>query len=140
MFRNQITYRPTSEQLNHQFLQTENSLGIGNLTFIWDQDKNQLVLMMDTNQMIGSDIKALLKGNRLILEAPLISSYNKPFRTHLLGHEFRDEFEEGFSVIAFSEVKLKYGYTYHLVSCQAIDPKMIKVVLGFSVWGRDLKN
>lgn len=140
MFRNQITYKPTSEQLNHQFLQKENSLGIGNLTFIWDLDKNQLVLIMDTSEMISSDVKAFLKGSSLVLEAPLNTPYNKPFRTHLLGQEFRDDYAEGFTLIAFSEVKLKYGYKYHLISCQAIDPKMIKVVLGFSVWGRDLKN
>ena len=88
---------------------------------------------MDTSQMIGNEIKALLKGNSLILEAPIISSYGKPFRTHLLGQEFRDEIEEGFAVIGFSEVKLKYGYDYHLISCKAIGPKMIKVILGFSL-------
>ena len=140
MFRNHITYKPTSEQLNHQLLKTENTLGIGNLTFIWDLDKEQLVLIMDTNKNISTEIKALLKGNSLLLEAPLVSSYNKPFRSHLIGQELRDEIEDGFTGIGFSEVKLKYGYNYHLISCLAIDPKMIKVVLGFSLWGRDLKN
>ena len=133
---NHIIYQPFSEKLRHQFLKSENSLGIGNLTLIWDQDKKQLVLIMDTNQVINSEIRAYLKGNSLILEAPFISSYNKPFRTHLIGKENRDEFEDGFTVIGFSEVKLKYGYQYHLISCQAIEPKMIKVVLGFSIWGR----
>ena len=140
MFRNHITYKPTSEQLNHQLLRTENTLGIGNLTFIWDLDKEQLVLIMDTNKNISTEIKALLKGNSLLLEAPLVSSYNKPFRSHLIGQELRDEIEDGFTGIGFSEVKLKYGYNYHLISCLAIDSKMIKVVLGFSLWGRDLKN
>lgn len=140
MYRNHITYKPSSEQLRHQFLKSGNSLGIGNLTFIWDQKKKQVVLLMDTNQLINNEIKALLKGNSLILEAPRISSYNKPFRTHLMGPEFRDEFEEGFTVIGFSEVKLKYGYHYHLISCQAIDPNIIKVVLGFSIWGRNGNN
>lgn len=90
--------------------------------------------------MINREIKAILKGNRLILEAPLISSYNKPFRTHLIGREIRNEFEEGLTVIGFSELKLKSGYNYHLISCQAIDSKLIKVILGFTLWGRKKNN
>ncbi len=140
MYKNHVTNTSHSEQLSHQFSRSGNSLGIGNLTFIWDQQKKQVVLIMDTDQMIGREVKALLEGNRLILEAPLISSYNKPFRTHLLGWESREEFEEGFTVIGFSEVKLKYGYQYHLISCQAVGPKMIKVILGFSLWGRHGNN
>jgi len=140
MHRNHVIYQPSSEKLKHQFLQSENSLGIGNLSFIRDQKKQQLVLMMNTNQVINDEIRACLKGNRLLLEAPLISSYNKPFRTHLIGKENSDEFEEGLTLIGFSEVKLKYGYRYRLLSCQAIEPNLIKVVLGFSLWGRNGNN
>jgi hypothetical protein len=96
--------------------------------------------MMNINRVINGEIKAYLKGNRLILEAPLISSYNKPFRTHLIGREYIDALEEGLTVIGFSEVKLNYGYRYRLLSCQAIEPKLIKVVLGFSFWGRNGNN
>ncbi len=137
MYKNHVIHKPSSEQLRHQLSRSGNSLGIGNLTFIWDQKRKQLVLIMDTDQMISREIKTLLKGNRLILEAPLLSNYNKPFRTHLLGQETRDEFEEGLTVIGFSEVKLKYGYHYHLISCQVIEPNMIKVILGFSFWGKN---
>lgn len=140
MYRNHVTHRPISAQLRNQFLKSENSLGIGNLSFIWDQGKKQLVLIMDTNQKISNEVRALLKGNRLTLEAPLISAYNKPFRTHLLGQDSRHEIEDGFTVIGFSEVKLKYGYHYHLISCQVINPNMIKVILGFSLWGRNERN
>lgn len=140
MYRNHVIYQPSSGKLRHQVLKSENSLGIGNLSFIWDQNIRKLVLIMNTNRVINSEIRAFLKGNRLILEAPLISSYNKPFKTHLIGKENSDEFEDGLTLIGFSEVKLKYGYQYHLISCQAIEPKMIKVELGFSFWGRNGNN
>jgi hypothetical protein len=95
---------------------------------------------METTQMIDRDIRAFLKGNSLLLEAPLISSYNKPFRTHHLGQKNREEYEEGLTLIGFSEIKLKHGYKYHLISCQAFDSKMIKVILGFTLWGRNGNN
>jgi hypothetical protein len=92
---------------------------------------------METHQMVGREIKAILKGNRLILEAPVISSYTKPFRTHLIDKANRDEIEDGLMLIGFTEVTLKSRYKYHLISCQAINSKLIKVVLGFRLWGRN---
>ena len=110
MFRNHYTYRSSSEQLRQHISNSSNSLGIGNTNFIWDQKKHQLVLIIETNQMVSRDINATLKGNRLILEAPLISSYNKPFRTHLIDKENSDEIEEGLMIIGFTEVRMKSGY------------------------------
>lgn len=140
MLRNHVIHQPYSEKLGHQLSNSENALGIGNLRYFWDQNTKQLDLIMDTNQLINSEIRAHLKGNRLILEASLISSYNKPFRMHLIGKENSHELEEGLTLVGFSEIKLKYGYQYRLISCQAIEPKMIKVVLGFSFWGRNGNN
>jgi hypothetical protein len=140
MHRNHAIYQSSSEKLRHQFSKSENALGIGNLRYFWDQNKKQLDLLMDTHYLINNEIRAYLKGRRLILEAPLISSYTKPFRTHLIGKENSDELEEGLTLLGFSEVKLKYGYNYQLISCQVIEPKLIKVVLGFSFWGRNGNN
>jgi hypothetical protein len=137
MFRNHVLYQPSSEKLRHQFSNSENALGIGNLRYFWDQQKKQLDLLMDTHYLINHEIRAYLKGHRLILEAPLNLSYNKPFRTHLIGKENSHEIEEGLTLIGFSEVNLKYGYNYQLISCQAIEPKLIKVVLKFSFGGRN---
>jgi len=137
MFRNHAIYQPSSEKKSLQFSNSENALGIGNLRYFWDQHTKQLDVLMDTHCLINSEIKAHLKGHRLILEAPLDLSYNKPFRTHLIGKENSNEIEEGLTLIGFSEIKLKYGYTYQLISCQAIEPKLIKVVLKFSSWGRN---
>lgn len=140
MYKSHLRYEPSSEQLSHQFSGSGNSLGIGNTNFIWDQKKGQLDLIMETHQMVDKDIRAFLKGNSLFLEAPLLFSYNKPFRTHHMGRETRKDFEEELTMIGVSEIKLKQGYTYHLLLCQAIDWKVIKVTLGFTLRGRNEKN
>jgi len=90
--------------------------------------------------MIDIGLKAFLKGNILLLEAPLISSYNKPFRMHHLGQKNREEYEEGLTLIGFSEIKLKPGYSYRLISYQVHDSNMIEVILGFKSWGSKRSN
>jgi len=140
MYKNHFNYEPSSEQLSHQFSGSGNAMGIGNTNFIWDQKKKQLILIMETYQMVDKDIRAFLKGNSLFLEAPLFSSYSKPIRTHHMGQKGREEFEDELTLIGVSEIKLKHGYKYHLISCQAIDSTMIKVILGFTLWGRNGNN
>ena len=85
-------------------------MGIGNTNFIWDQKKKLLILIMETHQMVDRDIRAFLKENSLFLEAPLLSSYSKPIRTHHMGQKSREEFEEGLTLIGISEIILKHGY------------------------------
>ena len=135
MYRNPFSYRESSEKIKPQFSTSRNPLGIGNPNFIWDRNRNQLIILVQTSQMIGREINALLNGSRLILEAPMVTSYDKPLRTHLLGRENMNEFEESLMEIGFSEIKLKNGYKYSLISCQVIDPNLIKVILGFRPWG-----
>jgi hypothetical protein len=135
MYRNHYTPSLSFEKVRHHFSPSANTLGIRNTNFIWDRKRQQLVLIIETDQMDSQDINAFLKGNSVILEAPLMSSYNKPFRTHLVKQKNDDDFEEDLMVIGFSEVKLKPGYIYHLISCQAIDSKILKVILGFRPWG-----
>ncbi|MDX2430385.1 MAG: hypothetical protein QNK35_05590 [Bacteroides sp.] len=131
MFKNHTTYKPSWEVPGKQFSKPGNSLGIGNLTYIWNPERMQVTILMDVSESISKDIKPILKGNRVILEAALISSFDKPFKTHLLGQQSREELEDEFTVIGFSEVSLRYGYHFSLISCQAIEPKMIKLILGY---------
>jgi len=140
MLRNHYTIRSSSEQLRQQISKSSNPLGIGNTHFIWNREKHQLILIMETSQLVSRDINAILKGNRLILEAPLISSYSKPFRTHLIDKLNSDEIDDGLMLIGFTEVTLKSGYKYQLISCQVIDSRLIKVTLGFRPWGRNYNN
>lgn len=136
MYINHYSFRSSSDQLRQQISKSSNPLGIVNTNFIWDREKHQLILIMEASQLVSRDINAILKGNRLILEAPLISSYSKPFRTHLIDKENSDEIEDGFMLIGFTEVTLKSGYKYQLISYQVIDSRLIKVILGFRLWGR----
>jgi len=80
------------------------------------------------------------KVNILILGTPVlgwIEDKNKPIRTHLIGADIRNEFEDGLLIIGFSEIRLKSGYKYQLNSCQAIDSRLIKVILSFKP-GREI--
>ena len=132
MFKNHTIYKPSWEVPGKQFSNSENSLGIRNLTYIWNPERMQVIILMDVSESISKDINAILKGNRLILEAALTSSFDKPFKTHLIGQQSREELEDEFTVIGFSEVSLRYGYHYSLISCQAIEPKMIKLILAYT--------
>jgi hypothetical protein len=134
MYKNNYEYHPSFQAWSHPYSKSGNSLGIGNITFNWDHAKKQLILNVETRRKMSSDIKAVLKGNRLTFEAPLVYNYNKPLRTHLIGSETREEFEDGFTVVAQSQIRLKHGYHYHLISCQVHDPNRIQAVLGFTKW------
>jgi len=140
MYQNNIEYNSNSHALKQHSINSDNNLGIRNTSFVWDRKRQRLILLLETSQMVSREINAIVKGNRLILEAPLLSSYNKPFRTHLIGREIKNEFDEGLTEIGFSELKLKLGYHYNLVSCQTIDSKLIKVILGYTLWGRKKNN
>ncbi len=108
-----------------------NSLGFEKIDFNWDHAKRQLILSIETNSKISYEVKAVLKGNRLMFEAPLLLSFNKPFRTHLIETETRQEFEDGFTVTGYSQIRLTHGYKYQLISCQVIDTKKIRVILDY---------
>lgn len=95
---------------------------------------------MEAHKIIDKDLKAFVNGNSLLLEAPLQISYNRPLRMHHLGHNFREEYGEGLSLIGFSEIQLKSSYTYRLISCQVFESNTIEVILGFAVWGNNRKN
>jgi len=126
--------------MRHPVRSKENSLGIKNTNYIWNQKNKQLVLIMEASQTVSKDIKALLKGNRLFLEASLVSPLNKPLRAHQLERETLDEIEGGLMIIGFSEIKLKNSYSYHVNSCEVMEPKMIKVILDFSSRRSQLHN
>lgn len=140
MYKNHLTYRTSSEPLNYRISRSRNPLGIGKTNFIWDRQRQQLVLILESNQMFSQEAKAFLRENRLILEAPLISSFDKPFRTHLIERKVREEFEMGIMETGIAEVMLKPGYQYSLLSFQVIDPSLIKVILGYRPLGRNNHN
>lgn len=131
MKKNHQIFRTSSQEMSFQFTKSGNPLEIGQINYIWDLNRGQLILIIESKQMFFREIKPLLKGTSLILESPLISSYDKPFRTHLIDREVRDEFEKGIMDIGFSEIRLKPQYQYSVVSWQVVDPHLLKVILGF---------
>lgn len=129
MYQVHYTNDPTLGMLNPS--DSDNSLGFGKITFKRDPAKRQLILNIEAHSMISHELKAALKGNRLMFEAPLIISYNKPFRTHLIDPETRKEYEDGFKITGYSQIRLNHGYTYRLISCRVTDTKKIRVVLDY---------
>ena len=62
MLRNHYTYRSSSEQLRQQISKSSNPLGIGNTNFIWNREKHQLILIMETRQLVSRCVKSAKSG------------------------------------------------------------------------------
>jgi hypothetical protein len=131
MQRHHTAYRIAPEaQLFRQF-KSRNPLGIEKINFMKNHQKQLLIIIMESHRMFNQEIQATLTGNRLILEAPFISSDIRPIRTHLIQRDIQDEFEKGTLEIGASEIKLKPGFNYTLISCKALDPSLLKVILKY---------
>jgi hypothetical protein len=133
MYKVHHAKEPSPGMLNHS--DSTNSLGFGNVTFHRDPAKRQLILNIETQRVISHEVKAALKGNTLLFEAPLLISCNKPFRTHLIEPETREEYEDGFTITGYSQVRLNHGYKYRLISCRIMNSKKIRVVLDYKKRG-----
>jgi len=88
-----------------------------------------LILMVSTREMLDREVSAFLKGDRLILEAPIQLDYNKPFRTNFQHGNRMLDGEKDMSLIGFSEITLKPGYHYSVLSCQLSNPTLVKIIL-----------
>ena len=122
------------------FSTTKDSLGVVHTDSIWVSERKHLVIMVETSQMITDEIEVLLKDNRMTIETPLVSSYDKPFRMHKVGQESRIDIEDGLTVIGFSTIGLKPGYKYTHISSKAIDSNLIKVILEYKPLVRNSSN
>jgi hypothetical protein len=131
MNRNHISHRTSAERISPQFLKSGNSLGIVHTESYWDKNRKQIVYLIKTNQIVSREIDVRLKDNFIQLEAPLFSSLVKPFTQVKAGKEMGSKLKEGYTGIGYSELRLKSGYHYTLISSQLINPNLIKVVLGF---------
>jgi hypothetical protein len=140
MNRNHQIYRRSSESLFYQFSISRNPLRVGIVNFIWDHHRRQLILIMESEQSFSREVTPLLKDNTLILEAPLVPTYEKPVRSHLIGRQAQDDLENGTADIGFSEIKLKPGYQYTIISSEVMDSRLFKVILGYRVLGINGNN
>ena len=107
----------------------KNDLQIERVEYFSNKQKDLLVLLLESNSPFEREVKAFIKGNNLIIEAPCSLVYNKPFRTHLIEKEILSDYEKGNLDIGFSEVQLNQSFSYNILSWQSINPIMLKVIL-----------
>jgi len=133
---NHRMYQNMSEQAAGQMGNNRDHLKIKKIDRVYDRNRDQLILMVSAGEMLDREVNVFLKENCLVLEAPHQLEYNKPFRTHLMDKETRYDTEMEDSPIGFSEVKLKPGYHYTLLSYQLINPTLLKIILKSNVSNR----
>ena len=102
------------------------------IDYLKDIKKNQLVIFLESDLLFDLEaVNTLIQGNNLIIEAPRSMEYKPPFRVHLIDREYLLQQEKGVTEIGFSEVRLKPGFSYTVLSCQMINPGLLKVILSF---------
>lgn len=131
MYKNHQTYKTSSRQLFYQLSGTDHALGIGRTNFVWDHQRSQLILLLESDQMFNPEVRPLLRENRLILKSPFMTFVERPIRTHLINREIRDDVEQGIPDTGFSEIALKAGYHYSIAACTLTDPFLLKVILRY---------
>jgi hypothetical protein len=136
MYTNQVSNRPYSEPLGCRVIKSHNQLGISRIDRITDKHRNNLILLLESNRFLGSEFNALLKDSNLILEASLEPEYEKPIHTHLVAKEILADYEKVDPMIGFTEIRLNPVFDYSVVSCQVMNPGLIKIVLSY----KSMKN
>jgi len=131
-----LSYHTSSGKMAAHFSTTKESLGVVHTDSIWISLKRHLVLIVETNQMISGEIEVLLKDDTLIIEAPLLLSYDTPLKKLKPVLESRTDVEDGPTVTGLSTIRLKPGYEYTHISSEAIDSNLIKVTLEYKSLGR----
>lgn len=129
MRMNHRSYQFTTDIAAERNRTTRNYLRIKKVDRRYDPGKDQLVLMVSTGELLDEDVNVFLKDNSLVLEAPYHLDYTRPYRAHLVGNRVLNNYENEVSLIAFSEIKLKPGYHYSILSQQLINPYLMKVIL-----------
>ncbi len=112
-------------------IKSRNDLKISRIDYLKDIQRGQLTIFLESNLLCDREVNALMQGNTLIIEAPRSLEYEKPFKTHLIDKESLLDYEKGMLAIGFSEVDLNPGFKYTILSCQMINPGLLKVILSF---------
>ena len=96
-----------------------------------DSQRDRLVILLESDRPLDRDVNAFLKNDYLILEASRPVDFGKPLRTHLIDQDFLSGRAPENIQIGFSELVLNHDFRYNVVSCQLINPMLIKVILDF---------
>ncbi len=114
MNRDNLMYGTPSNGMISPFSSSGNSLGIIFSYSSWDLIRSQMTLLIETNQRLMNEIDARVKDNVLIL-----------------GQGIQSSLENEISVVGASEVELKPGYQYSILSCRLVKPRQIQVIFEF---------
>ncbi len=112
-------------------IKSRNELEISRIDYLKDTQRGQLVIFLESTLLFEQEVNALVQGNNLIIEALRSLEFGKPFRTHLVDNQLLPDQEKGVLTIGFSEVQLMQGFRYTVLSCQMINPGLLKVILSF---------
>ncbi len=121
-------------QLDSKFchvIKSRNELEISRIDYLKDTQRGQLAIFLESNLFYDREVFALMQGNILVIEAPRSLEYEKPFKMHLIDKESLSDYEKGVLSIGFSEVHLNRSFKYTILSCQMINPGLLKVILSF---------
>jgi len=135
-----MTYKASSEPFWYSLSRFAKPLGITKTDYLWDKYQRKLMLLIKSDQLFSQESEVWLKDQQLLVETPVVSYVEKPFRTHLIEREIREEFEKGIQEIGVAKISLKSGYHYTLQSFQLINSSLIKVSLNYQVAGKQYHN
>ena len=110
---------------------SRNDLNIGRVEYIRNYQREQLVILIECDLRLNTEVNAFIQEDKLIIESFHSTEYNKPFKAHLIKKETLADFEKGEADVKFSEVQLNLGFKYSMLACQMIKDSLIKVILSF---------
>ncbi len=132
MYQQEVNNNRIPDIGQYYILRNRNHLGINRLCFIRDKLKDQLMILAESEQVISKEVYVFLKGNILVIEAPLKVDLERPYRTHLIGKKSLDEFNREDASINFTEVRLSKKYYYNIKSYDIIKSGLLRILL--SCW------
>jgi hypothetical protein len=129
-----------SEPYCYSVRRSAKPLSITKTDCLWDNYQHKLMLFIASDQLFSQESKVWLKDQLLLVESPVVSAVKKPFRTHLIDREIREEVEKGILEIGVAKITLKSGYHYTLQSFQLINSSLIKVSLSYQIAAKLYNN
>ncbi len=124
-------YRNKFDSHFRRVKKSRNDLNIDRVEYIRDYQREQLVILIECDLRLNTEVNAFIQEDKLIIESFHSTEYSKPFKTHLMKKETLADYEKGEAEVEFSEVQLNLGFKYSMLSCQMIKDSLIKVILSF---------
>ncbi len=118
-----------SEPFCYSVSRSAKPLSITKTDCLWDNYQHKLMLFIASDQLFSQESKVWLKDQFLLVESPVVSAVEKPFRTHQIDRE-----------IGVAKITLKSGYHYTLQSFQLINSSLIKVSLSYQIAAKQYHN